>query len=506
MLDGSITETGALNGALTLEGLVIHATGQQYGVSLTPTLTGAETITVNNVSIDGASQTGLAVFGGGATNLTVDVQHSLFDGNGGAGTSGGTGDLLFYNFLGNATLAHDIVTGTTGTVAASADHGIQFSGVPSGTSPVTSAIGHVSFDDVTVTGSYEKTLVYLQGYDNFSNLSFTNTHIGDSTSATSWTGLYIEPDSTSGGFTPSATTSTLDLSHVSFDGGTFGWQTAFNLPGVDDLIKGVPTVNHITGSPGNDAIVSANGHDVLTGGLGNDTFAVTDANFHGAAQSITGGGGNDTLWITDTGSITVTDDDLLNVFGVETLRIGGTAADSVTLGPNADHDVGGAGHSFTVDGSAGTGGLTIDGSAMTADLNLIGGSGNDTLTGGSGNNTLTGGTGNDILTGGAGADTFKFGEQGSANLDQILGFSNAQGDKIDISALLGTAQSAADTAIANYVQLAIAGNDIVLQVDTSGHGAFSGGSHDVVTLANYAVSNPHIVDVVFNNHDHQVTV
>jgi Ca2+-binding RTX toxin-like protein len=61
---------------------------------------------------------------------------------------------------------------------------------------------------------------------------------------------------------------------VSFGGGSYGWQTAFNLPGADDLILGVPTVNHIIGSSANDAIVSFNGGDVLTGGDGNDVFFV----------------------------------------------------------------------------------------------------------------------------------------------------------------------------------------------------------------------------------------
>ena len=64
VLDGSITETGALHGALTIEGLVINATGQQDGISLSPTLAGAETVIINNVSITGASETGLAVNGG----------------------------------------------------------------------------------------------------------------------------------------------------------------------------------------------------------------------------------------------------------------------------------------------------------------------------------------------------------------------------------------------------------------------------------------------------------
>ena len=124
-----------------------------------------------------------------------------------------------------------------------------------------------------------------------------------------------------------------------------------------------------------------------------------------------------------------------------------------------------------------------------------------------GNDVLTGGAGNDTLTPGAGADVFKFGEQGAANLDKILDFSDAHGDTIDISALLSAAASAADSAnISHYVNFAKSGNDLVLQVDTAGNSAFSGRSHDAATLAGYAVSNQHIVDVVFNSHDHQIAV
>src|SRR5581483_10689720 len=53
VLAGSITETGALGGNLTIDGLTINATGQQYGISLTPTLAGPETVTVSNVSVSG---------------------------------------------------------------------------------------------------------------------------------------------------------------------------------------------------------------------------------------------------------------------------------------------------------------------------------------------------------------------------------------------------------------------------------------------------------------------
>ena len=65
-------------------------------------------------------------------------------------------------------------------------------------------------------------------------------------------------------------------------------------------------------------------------------------------------------------------------------------------------DVGGVGHTLTVNDSAGTGNLTVDGSAMTANLNILGGSGTDHLIGGSGNDSITGGAGADVLTGGGG--------------------------------------------------------------------------------------------------------
>ena len=61
---------------------------------------------------------------------------------------------------------------------------------------------------------------------------------------------------------------------------------------------------------------------------------------------------------------------------------------------------------------------------------LTGHGGTESLTGGAGNDTLTGGTGNDMLHGGTGADTFRV----SAGHDQILDYSKAEGDKIEIAA------------------------------------------------------------------------
>lgn len=73
--------------------------------------------------------------------------------------------------------------------------------------------------------------------------------------------------------------------------------------------------------------------------------------------------------------------------------------------------------------------------------------------------------------------------------------------------MLGAAAGAADSAnIGHYVNFATSGNDLVLQVDTTGSSSFNSGTHDVATLAGYAVNNQHIVDVVFNGHDHQMAV
>ena len=62
---------------------------------------------------------------------------------------------------------------------------------------------------------------------------------------------------------------------------------------------------------------------------------------------------------------------------------------------------------------------------------IYGYGGNDKLIGKGGNDTLIGGSGNDTLTGGEGADTYKF--DGNFGADEIIDFSNADGDNIKIS-------------------------------------------------------------------------
>ncbi|MGU3537709.1 calcium-binding protein [Methylobacterium sp. A54F] len=73
---------------------------------------------------------------------------------------------------------------------------------------------------------------------------------------------------------------------------------------------------------------------------------------------------------------------------------------------------------------------------------VFGGQGNDTLYGGQGDDVLSGDLGNDVLSGDLGADRFVFGANSGADL--ILGFSQAQGDRLVLGGQTYTLGSAAN--------------------------------------------------------------
>ena len=134
---------------------------------------------------------------------------------------------------------------------------------------------------------------------------------------------------------------------------------------------------------------------------------------------------------------------------------------------------------------------------------LTGSSGSDLLVGGDGNDILVGGIGNDKLTGGPGADTFVFRETGSANIDHIVDYNTAEGDKIDLQALLDTNFSSGSN-INDFVKLTQDGNNITIAVDTNGpvDGAnFS----DVCILENYGTPGNDLT-VLIDGYDHHLTV
>jgi Ca2+-binding RTX toxin-like protein len=93
---------------------------------------------------------------------------------------------------------------------------------------------------------------------------------------------------------------------------------------------------------------------------------------------------------------------------------------------------------------------------------LIGNSTRNIMSGGQGNDILSGGESGDILTGGVGADTFDFKSvsdsiASSTRRDVITDFSQAEGDKIDLSgidAISGTTANDAFTLVSSYSQTA----------------------------------------------------
>ena len=87
---------------------------------------------------------------------------------------------------------------------------------------------------------------------------------------------------------------------------------------------------------------------------------------------------------------------------------------------------------------------------------LSGDLGDDYLSGDLGNDTLIGGPGFDTLVGGAGGDRYVFGA--STGTDLVLGFNQADGDRLDLQGQSYTLGTAAD----GSAQLTLSGGGTVV--------------------------------------------
>ena len=108
---------------------------------------------------------------------------------------------------------------------------------------------------------------------------------------------------------------------------------------------------------------------------------------------------------------------------------------------------------------------------------LIGGPGEDTLTGGMVSDVISGGGGADQLSGKGGADLFLYTSPSDGN-DSILDFSQSEGDKIDIAALL----TGASQLLTDYVRITRSGADALLGIRFDG--TATGYSDMVIRLVN----------------------
>lgn len=134
-------------------------------------------------------------------------------------------------------------------------------------------------------------------------------------------------------------------------------------------------------------------------------------------------------------------------------RLRGSAEDEALYGRGGDDRLMGRDGDDMLDGGNGRdqlrGGDGVD--------VLIGGAGNDRLIGDAGDDTLMGGAGRDVMTGGDGADTFVFDLADVGNMDIIRDFSAAEGDRIVITGLSGTA--------AGDFELQERGDDTILRLN-----------------------------------------
>ncbi len=227
----------------------------------------------------------------------------------------------------------------------------------------------------------------------------------------------------------------------------------------DDILWGRDAPDTLFGDEGNDTLDGGDGNDLLAGGAGDDSL-----NGNWGDDVLEGGAGNDILngyWGTDTASyaqdtagvsatLSISDDgtpsgtvtgaatgtdtlvnieNLVGGFGNDTLT--GNAYPNVLEGGPGDDVLDGGWGSDTASFSGATQAVTVlltdpaaepdgiaGGSASGADIgtdtlrnieNVLGGSGNDTITGNDRDNSLEGGPGNDVLDGRDGRDTAVFG-------------------------------------------------------------------------------------------------
>jgi len=258
--------------------------------------------------------------------------------------------------------------------------------------------------------------------------------------------------------------------------------------------------DYLLGLDGDDRIDGGNGDDVLDGGAGADELnggaGLDLATYSGSSAGVTislaagTGTGGDAEGDTPSGIENINgskfDDVLIGDAGDNRL-FGDDGDDLLVGGAGADLLVGWNGND-TVDYSTSSGAVNVNLDARTAaggdaegDFlsmveNLIGSSGNDTLTGDLQANELTGGAGDDQMTGGDGSDVFIFATAGSGmdGNDTITDFEHGtdiiryDGGAFDLATGLTITQDGADALVASdYGTIRLSGVDASLIDDNS---------------------------------------
>lgn len=274
--------------------------------------------------------------------------------------------------------------------------------------------------------------------------------------------------------------------HLAGDGGndlisgSTGNDDILGGPG-DDTIEAGPDDDEIDAGDGNDVVDGASGSDDMHGGVGSDTVTYADGCFDGSTEI-------------QCDPVTVTIDDNSNDgrAGGDNVRtdvenvIGGTGNDTIsgTAGPNVldGHDgndtINGLGGDDTLDGAG------RDPSNYTDNDTLNGGSGNDYLLGGLGADTMNGENGDDLLDGGLGADVFNGGSHTLFAGDTATYASRSGAVTVNLDASAGDGEAAENDRVNADVEKLIGGSGPdtlrALEADIVPNTFSGGGGNDVL--------------------------
>jgi Ca2+-binding RTX toxin-like protein len=298
-------------------------------------------------------------------------------------TSEGTDTLDFSAYSTNLTV--DLSTSDPQTVDAGSNLSLTLTNANPGGAVVTeveNVIAGSGNDVLTGSGAADNTLNGGDGNDTLIAGSGNDTLIGGAGNDT----YVLDPNATVGNDTivetANADTDTLDFSSftiaqpITVDLSDTSQQTVAD--GVLNLTLSTydSGIENVIGGAGDDTLTGNSRDNILTGGAGSDTYVVTSTS-----------GGSDT--INESPGV---DSDTLDFSAV-------TSAVTVDLSSTSAQTV------FT--------GQTITLSNSTAIENVIGGSGNDTISGNSSDNYIDGGAGDNTISGGDGNDTLIAGNGGN---------------------------------------------------------------------------------------------
>lgn len=204
-----------------------------------------------------------------------------------------------------------------------------------------------------------------------------------------------------------------------------------------DYLRGNDDANILEGRGGDDTLQGGPGNDGLIGGDGFDVASYADAagavtaNLAIIGPQNTGAAGMDSFSGIE-GLIGGQSSDRLTGNHLNNLLSGGLGDDTLDGGAGSSDTASYAGSepvsvSLAAVGPQDTNGAGVD--TLIRIENLIGGSGNDTLTGDAGANILSGGFGSDFLTGGNGNDTL----DGGAGTDTVFYYTDGAGVRVSLS-------------------------------------------------------------------------